>query len=117
MVLLALALVTAGCLQPYDALDIGRSLARERVGSAYIAFDPGVGEAKAAHTADGRIVIVAFGCRGDYIDEIKQEDAEERDGKHRWVRFTNEAAMVIVGFTKPPTARESVVTQVTLDAL
>lgn len=112
--------VSPGCVKPYSAMEIGQTLARQRVGAGYHALPakelPNE-EMTAAQSGDRRIVLMAFGCRGDYVDELQQEDKEIANGEHRPIRFVNDTAMVIAIFTKPPTARESAVVQLTLDAL
>ncbi len=111
--------VSPGCVRPFSALAIGQSLAKQRVGSNYQAVTKDLPneEMTSAVSGDKRIGLMAFGCRGDFQDELAQEDKEIQDGQYRPVRYTNDEAMVIVVFTKPPTARESAITRATLASL
>ncbi|HZT93466.1 MAG TPA: hypothetical protein VE985_03195, partial [Gaiellaceae bacterium] len=111
--------VTPGCVRPLSALDIGQAMTRQQIGVGYRSADdpksyPGT---SLAVSGDKRIMIISFGCQGDYIDEIEREDKEISEGQYRPIRFTNEAAFVIVLFLKPPTAREAIVTKATVAAL
>lgn len=64
-----------GCVAPLSALDIGRALGRQNVGHAWHAAPAPNQEATAARS--DQAVVMTFGCRGDYVDEL---DAEDLDG-------------------------------------
>jgi len=107
-----------GCVQPLDAMQIARTLARQHVGTGY-SRQGGSAAMTEAVSGDKRIWIFAFGCLGDYRDELEREDRDARENGYRFTRFTNDEAMVLAIFwpTPPPTPREAIITRATLAAL
>ncbi len=108
--------VTPGCTVPIPAVTVGAMLNRQHVGGAFKAVKTEAPETTFA--ADRRIAIVTFGCRGDYIDELNQEDADFEARGINPARFADEQAQVIVLFLKsPPLPREAIIVRGTLLAL
>src|ERR1700689_1707902 len=83
------------CDEPWSAIAIGHTLERQAVGRKWAPLKVTCSECSASVSVADRAMVITFGCDGDYQDELRTEDQETGP---RFVRFTNDAAHVIVVF-------------------